>query len=132
MVKTFFRLVLGLFFIVAGIGHFLKPAAYLQIMPPYIPFPLAMIYLSGACEALFGLALMIPKTSRLAAWGLILLLLAVFPANIHMALHPDQFSDIPKWILFARLPLQGVLILWAYWFTKAQPSRSFQQGPKRF
>ncbi len=118
MIGLFLKLLLGLFFVVAGAGHFLKPAMYLQIMPPYIPFPLAMIYVSGACEILFGLGLLIPKTSRLAAWGLILLLLAVFPANIHMALHPDQFSDIPKWALFARLPLQGVLILWAYWFTK--------------
>ena len=116
--KSFFQYLLGLFFFLAGLGHFYKPSFYLSIMPPYIPFPLAMIYLSGFFEALFGLGVLVPKTSRWAAWGLILLLIAIFPANLHMALHPEQFPEIPYWGLLARLPFQGVFIYWAYVYTK--------------
>lgn len=117
-IKLFFRYLLGIFFLVAGLGHFYRPELYLKIMPPYIPFPLAMVYISGLLETLFGLGVLIPKTSRGAAWGLILLLIAIFPANLHMALHPDQFPEIPHWGLLARLPLQGVFIFWAYVYTK--------------
>lgn len=108
------KILLAIFCIVAGILHFLKPAAYLRVMPPYIPFPLMMVYASGLCEAGLGLGLLIPKISRLAGWGLIALLVAVFPANLHMALHPEAFPEIPAWALWARLPLQGVLIFWVY------------------
>jgi uncharacterized membrane protein len=97
--------------------HFLRPAIFLKIMPPWVPRPRFMVYASGFFEILFGVLLLIPASSTLAAWGLILLLIAVFPANLHMALNADQFSRIPKWLLYMRLPLQLVLIGWAWMYT---------------
>lgn len=120
--RRILKYLLSIFFIIAGAVHFLRPNFYLKIMPPYIPFSLAMVYLSGLAEIVLGALIPVPRMTRLAAWGLILLLIAVFPANIHMALHPDYFPEIPKWGLYGRLPLQGVLILWAWWFTS---DRSF-------
>jgi uncharacterized membrane protein len=108
------KIFLGAFFIGAGIFHFLKPETYLKAMPSYVPFPLLMIYASGACEIGLGVGVLIPKISRLAGWGLIALLVAVFPANLHMAFHPELFPEIPFWLLWIRLPLQGILIFWVY------------------
>lgn len=108
----------GLWFLLAGLYHFINPAFYLRMMPPYLPGPLFLIYLSGFFEVALGLLLLIPKYTRLAAWGLIALLLAVFPANIHMALNPQLFPDLPPVALWLRLPLQVVFIAWAYWFTR--------------
>jgi uncharacterized membrane protein len=102
---------------IAGANHFVNPGFYLKIMPPYLPAHLELVYLSGFFEILGGGAIMIPALRRLAGWGLMVLLLAVFPANIHMALHPDQFASIPVAALYARLPLQFVLIAWVYWAT---------------
>jgi len=100
------------FFITAGAFHFVRPEFYLKIIPLYVPYPLQMVYLSGLFEILFGALILFPKTRRLAMWGLILLLLAVLPANVHMALHPEIFPVIPPWIYWARLPFQAVLIGW--------------------
>jgi uncharacterized membrane protein len=116
--KSFLKYLLALFFIVAGAGHFLKPETYLKIMPTYVPYPYAMVLISGAAESLLGLLILFRRTRKAAAWGLIALLIAIFPANLNMALYPDQFSEIPRWVLYARLPLQGVLIAWVYGFTK--------------
>ncbi len=109
---------LGILFVLAGLNHFVRPDFYVRIMPPYLPWHLALVYLSGLCEIALGVLLLIPKYTAAAAWGLIALLIAVFPANVHMALHTElypRFSPIALWI---RLPLQGVLIAWAYWFTR--------------
>lgn len=108
------RVLLAIFFVVAGMGHFLKPSSYLEIMPPWVPFPLAMVYVSGVLEILLGMLVLPLKTRRPAGWGLITLLIAVFPANIHMALHPEIFSRIPSWAAWARLPFQGVFIFWVW------------------
>ena len=97
--------------------HFIKPDFYLRIMPPYLPLHLELIYLSGFCEIGLGLLLLIPRFSRFAAWGIIALLIAVFPANIYAYQHQDVLAAPPIFHLL-RLPLQGVLIVWAYWFTK--------------
>ena len=105
-------------FIAGGIGHLVAPAFYMKIMPPYLPYPALLVLLSGVAEIALGLLLLIPRTSRLAAWGLIALLVAVFPANIFMAQNPDRFH-LPALMLWLRLPLQGLLILWAYAYTKA-------------
>jgi uncharacterized membrane protein len=118
LLKQFLKYLLCILFLVAGSLHFLKPAIYMQIMPPYIPWPLFMVYFSGFCEVAFGLLLVLPKYSQWAAWGLIALLIAIFPANLHMALNPETFPQIPKVALLARLPLQLVFIAWAYWYTK--------------
>lgn len=116
--KQILRWIFGILMTLAGILHFLIPHFYLKIMPPYLPWHLTLVYVSGVFEVLLGLLLLIPRYSTWAAWGLIALLVAVFPANLHMALHPDIYPDIQPLLLYLRLPLQGVLIAWAYWFTK--------------
>jgi uncharacterized membrane protein len=115
--KLFMLYLLALFFVVAGVNHFVHPEFYVKIMPPYLPWHLELVYISGIAEAFLGLVILLPKWRSWAAWGLIALLIAVFPANIHMALHSDLYANIPPAFLWARLPLQFVMIAWAYWFT---------------
>ncbi|PEN14253.1 hypothetical protein CRI94_04230 [Longibacter salinarum] len=110
-------LAIALIFIAAGIGHFVWPEMYVRIMPPYLPAPMTLVYISGFFEILGGVGVLLPGYRVYAGWGLIILLLAVFPANVHMALHPGDFSKIPGWALWARLPLQFVLIAWVYYAT---------------
>ncbi len=110
------RWLLGVAFIGAGINHFLNSEFYTAIMPPYIPYHLKIVYLSGILEILGGLGILVPKTQRWAGYGLIALLLAVFPANIYMAMNSELFKNIaPAWALYLRLPLQFILIAWVYW-----------------
>lgn len=116
--KRFLKYSFAFLFVLAGSFHFIRPEIYFKIMPPYIPWPLFMVYLSGFFEILFGILLLFRQSSRFAAWGLILLLLAVFPANINMALNPQDFPQIPFWVLLARLPLQFLLIYFAFIYTK--------------
>lgn len=111
------RFVLATFFVCVGIDHFVHKAFYLTIMPPYVPLHLECVYVSGVCEIVLGLMLAIPQTCRLAGWGLILLLITVFPANIHVYMHQELVPLSPTAHLL-RLPLQGVLIVWAYWYTR--------------
>lgn len=106
---------LAAFFIAAGVNHFVNPQAYLSVMPPYLPFPEALNFISGAAEVAGGSGMLIPRLRRAAGWGLIALLVAVFPANIHMALHGIPGVAIAPWILWVRLPLQLVLIAWVAW-----------------
>ena len=109
----------GVAFIVAGANHFLNTPFYVSIMPPYLPWHEALVYVSGLAEIGLGGLLLFERWSRLAAWGLIALLIAVFPANVHMAMHPEQYEWASPLALWLRLPLQGFLILWAYWYTGA-------------
>jgi uncharacterized membrane protein len=128
--KQFLKYPLGLFFIAAGIGHFVMAEFFLAIMPPYIPWHHFFVYLSGVAEIALGVALLIPATTRLAAWGLIALLIAVFPANIHMALNPELFADFgTPTALWVRLPLQGVLIAWAFWYTRPGDREATESQP---
>jgi len=108
---------LGMLFVIAGMNHFRVPNFYANLMPPYLPWHLPLVYISGVAEMVLGVLLLTSRFQTAAAWGLIALLIAVFPANIHMALHPEQFPNISPALLWTRLPLQGVLIAWAYWFT---------------
>jgi len=110
----------GLSFVLAGLYHFINPAFYLRMMPPFLPWHLFLVYLSGFLEMALGILLLVPKFTRLSAWGLIALLVAVFPANVHMALNPQLFPGLPRVALWLRLPLQAVLIAWAYWFTRGE------------
>ncbi len=126
ILRAVMKWILGLLFAAAGVNHFLMPETYVAIMPPYLPRPLALVYLSGAAEVALGAMLLIPKFQTLAAWGLIALLIAVFPANLHMALNPNEFPDIPPVALWIRVPLQAVLIAWAFWFTRF---RSVRRAP---
>ena len=116
--KTILKWIFGIAFVFAGINHFLNPDFYLRMMPPILPAHLFLIYLSGVCETVLGVLLLIPKFTKFAAWSLIALLIAVFPANIYMALNPQIFSEISPMAQYIRLPIQLVLIAWAYWFTK--------------
>jgi uncharacterized membrane protein len=111
----------ALFFILAGVNHFLHPAVYVSIMPPYLPWHRELVYASGVFEVALGVLLLIPRYTVLAAWGLIALLIAVFPANVHMALNTSLYPTIPPLLIWLRLPLQGVFIAWAYWFTRRTP-----------
>ncbi|WP_142857357.1 DoxX family protein [Salinigranum halophilum] len=119
------RYVMGGLYVVAGVLHFLVPQVYVQVVPPAFPRPLELVYLSGVAEVVLGLGVLVPRTRRAAAWGLVLLLLAVFPANVYMATHDVVLEGVPEWArepsdaaTVARLPLQGVLILWAWWYTR--------------
>ncbi|NJL90169.1 MAG: DoxX family membrane protein [Coleofasciculaceae cyanobacterium SM2_1_6] len=116
-IKSIFKYLFGIFFVLAGLNHFLNVDFYLKIMPPYLPWHLFLVYLSGVCEIALGLLLLIPKFTSLAGWGLIALLFAVFPANIHMAINPQLFPEFSPMLLWLRLPLQFGLIAWAYWYT---------------
>ncbi|MGH2869057.1 MAG: DoxX family protein [Solirubrobacteraceae bacterium] len=106
----------GPFFVFAGVMHFVTPKTYQQIMPPYIPAPEAMVYVSGVAEIAGGAGLMAStdRARRLAGWWLIATLVAVFPANLHMALNPEDYPKVPggRPSLWARLPFQGVFVAW--------------------
>ncbi len=113
---TFSRALISLLFVAAGLNHFRSTALYVSIMPPYLPFPLALVYISGLAEIAGGAGVAIPRTRRAAGWGLLALLLAVFPANISMATDnvvPAGYQ-IPSTLLWARLPLQFVLMFWVW------------------
>ena len=104
-------------YILAGLNHFRKPKMYLRIIPPALPKPVLLNKISGLAEILLGIGLCIPAVSVWAAWGIIALLIAVFPANIYMATNAKAGMGLPKWLLLLRLPLQVILILWAYNYT---------------
>jgi uncharacterized membrane protein len=105
--------------IVAGTMHFANPAFFLKIMPPYLPFHEELVLISGIFEILLGALLLIPKYSQLAAWGIIALLIAVFPANIYLYQNQEILPASPT-IHLLRLPLQGGFMLWAYWHTRSR------------
>ena len=110
---------LALLMIGAGLMHFILPENYIKIIPPFFPWKNVLVAVSGAFEIVGGFGLLIPRSRSFAAWGLIALLIAVFPANIYMATSSLNLkpSGLPSWILWARLPLQGALIAWAGLFT---------------
>jgi uncharacterized membrane protein len=109
--------IMGTLYVLAGINHFVNPEVYGRMMSAFLPYHYALVLLSGVVEILLGLGVMVPKTQRPAAWGLIAMLVAIFPANINMALHPEAWG-INVWVLYARLPLQLLFIYWAYRCTK--------------
>lgn len=113
------KYLMAIFYILAGVNHFINSDFYVKIMPPYLPWHLFLVQLSGVFEIALGIMVLIPKLTNIAGWGLIALLVAVFPANIHMALNPNLFPNISPLILWLRLPLQPVLMYWAYWSTRS-------------
>lgn len=119
------RWALGVLFILAGINHFRAADFYVAIVPPALPAPLLLVQISGVAEILLGAALFVPCFRRLAAWGIIALLLAVYPANWNMALNPERFPQFSPVILWLRLPVQLLLIGWAYLYARrtAAPDR---------
>jgi uncharacterized membrane protein len=112
------RFILAALFLITGILHFVKPNFFIGIMPDYIPYHLTMVYVSGAVEIIGGLGMLFEKTQVWAGWGLILLLIAVFPANINMTIDSIQRSGYSSLFTIGtilRLPLQFVFIYWVYW-----------------
>jgi uncharacterized membrane protein len=118
--RSILRWALTIFMVIAGANHFVSPEPYVGMMPAYLPAPWTLVYVSGIAEILGGIGLIVPATRRLAAWGLIALFVAIFPANLNMALHRLPLGDhpVPAWALWARLPLQLVLIAWAALFAR--------------
>ena len=113
--RTTSRIILALAFIIAGANHFRTPDVYLSMIPPWLPFHPLLNVISGAAEIAGGLGILFSTTRKPAAIGLILLLIAVFPANIHIAIHGWPGMDIPRWVLVARLPFQLLFIIWVSW-----------------
>lgn len=109
------RYFLAVFFVLAGLNHFLNPRPYLAMMPSWLPFPNFLNYLSGAAEVAGGVGVLLSRWQRAAGWGLIILLVAIFPANIHIALNGWEGVQVERWLLWARLPLQFVLVAWVYY-----------------
>lgn len=115
-------IVLSVFFIFVGVLHFLQTSFFESAVPPYVPHPTAMVVISGVFEILGGIGVLIPKLKKWGGIGLILLLAAVYPANVHMAMHSDLFPKIPPAVLWFRLTLQP-LLMYAVWLcTLKQPS----------
>ena len=111
-------MLLAAFFILAGMNHFLSTDFYTAMMPPYLPAHVALVYLSGLFEILGGVGILFAKTRKWAGYGLVALMIAVFPANLYMAMNPDLFvQSAPRWALYLRLPMQFVIIGWIYWTT---------------
>ena len=122
---------LGGLFCLSGVGHFAATAVYLKMMPPELPAHRELVLLSGAAELTFGVLLFSPRHERLAAWGLIALLLAIFPANLQMAraagTAASPFPSVTPFWAYARLPLQAVFLWWAYQY--ARPKAQALPGP---
>lgn len=110
---------MALFYCVMGVLHFVAADAFVAIMPAWLPWHLELVWLSGLAELALGLLLLPARTRTFAAWGLVLLLVAVFPANVNMALHEIPVGHAPpRWVAWGRLPLQALLIAWAYGYTR--------------
>jgi uncharacterized membrane protein len=119
-VKTALLFVMAALYVGAGVNHFVHPAPYVKIMPPWIPQHQLLVYVSGVIEILLGLLLMPAYSRHWAAWGIILLLIAVFPANIQMLVNYRNEGNPALWIAILRLPIQALLIYWAYVYTSVK------------
>jgi len=123
--KETLRGVLAVCMVIAGILHFVVPDPFIRIVPGMLPAPAALVFISGAIEILLGVGLLIPVVRQQAAWGLVILFIAVFPANLNMAINDIEIADIPNnwWFQAIRLPFQFVLIAWAYWYTHSEETQ---------
>ena len=122
-IKAISRLMLAALMVGAGVMHFVNPSFFMKIVPPYLPLHRELVALSGAIEILLGALLMVNNWSRLAAWGIIALLVAVFPANIYVFQH-QEIVPASRLTHLIRLLLQAVFILWAYWHTRPTERQS--------
>ncbi|WP_042662141.1 DoxX family membrane protein [Haloferax sp. ATB1] len=136
--KTPLRYAMGALYVLAGVMHFVVPNAYAQVVPPVFPAALALVYVSGVAEIALGVGVVFRRTQRIAAWGLIALLVAVFPANVYMATSDIVLEGVPAALrepseaaLWLRLPLQGVLVAWAWWYTCPESDGGVDSSPSR-
>jgi len=111
-----FRILLGIFFVAAGANHFRAPGMYLGMIPAWLPAPSTLVEISGVAEIMGGIGVLVPATRLFSGWGLIALLIAIFPANLHVAMqgHMPGF-DLSPFTLWLRLPFQLVFIGWTWW-----------------
>jgi uncharacterized membrane protein len=123
-IKRVLLWVMGAFYILSGLNHFLNADAYIAIMPDYLPWHSQLVFLSGLAEVGLGIAVLFPTTRVAAAWGIIALLIAIFPANLYVAINdlPYVGTDPNTVLNWLRLPLQLVLIAWAHWYTRPVPT----------
>tara|TARA_R110002126_G_scaffold5310_10_gene28178 strand:- start:4995 stop:5354 length:360 start_codon:yes stop_codon:yes gene_type:complete len=117
MILPWHLYLMALIYIIAGLNHFRNPRLYLKIIPPYLPNPKALNTISGLAEIILGIALVIIPLSSIAAWGIIALLVAVFPTHVYMYQNPKARMGLPVWALLLRMPLQLLLMYWAYQYT---------------
>ena len=117
-VRVSVRFALAALFIASGTSHFVRSEFFTSIVPPWLPWALALVWISGFFEIAGAIALLVPATRRAAGIGLIALMVAVFPANVHMALHAESFPHFAPGLLWLRLPLQAVLIALAWWCSR--------------
>ena len=115
---------MGVIYAIAGVSHFLAPNSFARAVPPEFPRPEALVYISGLAEIVLGVGMQFDRTRRASSWGIVALLVAVFPANVYMAtddvaadLVPDRLARVAQAAAWARLPFQAVLVLWAWWHT---------------
>ena len=131
--KVILTWIIAIFFVGAGSNHFLNPSPYLSMMPSYLPWHYSLVWLSGVAEICGGVGILIRSVKLLAGWGLIALLIAVFPANLNVAINGWPGVDIPKWSLWARLPFQ-IIMIWAVYrvvladFAEFQKNASFRKS----
>jgi uncharacterized membrane protein len=120
MLRSVLRVLLAVAMVSVGVLHFARPGGFVSIVPSYLPAPLTLVLVSGFFEALGGVGLLVPRVRRAASYGLVALYIAVFPANVNMAVHHLPFGDspTPEWLLLLRLPLQIVLIALALYVGK--------------
>lgn len=125
ILRRFSLYLMSLFYVVAGTNHFVHSDFYMKIMPPGLPAPELLHKCAGALEILLGVLALFPSQRRRACWALIALLLAIFPANIYSAVyHINPVGEGPDWVLWARLPVQALFILWAYWHSRDERVQS--------
>jgi uncharacterized membrane protein len=117
MMQPWHLYVMAIIYLIAGCNHFRNPQVYVKIIPPFLPNPKLLNALVGAAEITFAILLCIDATSTMAAWGIITLLIAIFPSNVYMVINEKAGLGLPKWLLIVRLPMQLLLILWAYIYT---------------
>lgn len=121
---------MALLYVVMGAFHFAAADRFVAVMPAWLPWHLELVWISGAAEIGLGLGLLHRDSRPWAAWGLVFLLVSVFPANVNMALHELPLGHAPpRWVAWARLPLQAVLIAWAWWYTGRSGARSSDDVP---
>lgn len=117
MVLPYSLYLMAFLYILAGINHFRVPRLYVKMIPPVLPAPKTINIVSGAAEIILGVLLCIPQLSSFAAWGIILLLIIIFPANVYMYINDEAALGLPKWVRLLRLPIQLLLMYWAYLYT---------------
>ncbi|AKF09978.1 hypothetical protein DB32_007127 [Sandaracinus amylolyticus] len=113
------RVLLAVLFVSAGVMHFVIEPTFTAMVPPFLPAPRVLVWISGVAEIALGLATLAPRLRPYAGWGLVALLIAVFPANVYMVFDDTPAIDAPRWALWARLPIQALLVGWAIWATEA-------------